>query len=324
MAQLVEMNPAAPHLYIRALIAVLIIATGGCRAIRQFGESRQSIAARRLSRQGLKAMHDGKWEIAETLFTNALDVSKVDDRAHWGLAESLWKRGERTAAIAHMEHAVRLSAGDPKLIQRLGRMYLDVGRLEDADRQSLAALEVERNSATVWALRGDCLSARGNRVKALAAYHRALALQPDFPTAQLEAADIYRQQGRYDRLLATLDRLQDGVSQKEIPARADMLRGIAMRELGHPGEARRCFVRAATKDPDDANAYLQLASLSLDEGDLAAAQQSLVQAMEIDSHSIVDSELLARLREQQRQQPDRQRMASESADPVSSVAPQRR
>lgn len=321
---MLKMNRCPLRLQLRVLIVVLVLATGGCRAIRQFGESRQSIAARRLSRQGLKAMHEGQWEIAETLFTNALDVSKADDRAHWGLAESLWQRGERTSAIAHMEQAVRLSAGDPKLVQRLGRMYLDVGRLEEADRQSVAALEADRNSATVWALRGDCLAARGRREKALAAYHRALALQPDFPTAQLEAADIYRHQGRYDRLLATLDRLQDDMGQKETPARADMLRGIAMRELGRPGEARRCFVRAAGKDPDDASPYLQLATLSLDGGDVAAAQQSLLKAMEVDSESVVDVELIARLREQQRQQDRQRRMASESAGPLSPGEAQRR
>ena len=53
------------------LLAVMSVTDSGCRAIRRFGESRQSIAARRLSGQGFQAMHDGQWEIAETLFTDA-------------------------------------------------------------------------------------------------------------------------------------------------------------------------------------------------------------------------------------------------------------
>ena len=84
-----------------ALLAIMsgVVMLGGCRAIRRYDESRQTIAARRLSRQGLEAMHAGQWDIAEGLFADALDITRADDRAHWGLAESLWQRGERDAAL---------------------------------------------------------------------------------------------------------------------------------------------------------------------------------------------------------------------------------
>ncbi len=245
------MNP----LYVRIVCALLaLVATGetGCRAIRRIGESRQSIAARRLSGQGFQAMHDGQWEIAETLFTDALDVSKSDDRANWGLAEAYWKRGERELAVEQMEQAVRLSADDPAFVQRLGRMYMETGRLEEANLHSESALESERDAPAAWALRGDCLKAAGQMEEALAAYHRALALQPDYPEVQLRAAEIYQSQQRYDRLLATLDRLQDGTGIDQAPARVDLLKGIAMRQLGRAEEAEQCFVRASTKDPDNA------------------------------------------------------------------------
>ena len=187
-----------------------------------------------------------------------------------------------------MEHAVRLSARDPKFVQRLGRMYLDVGRVREANQQSLSALEGDRNSADVWALRGDCLNAQGHHDDALAAYHRALALQPDFPDVQLQTAAIYRTQGRYDRVLATLDRLQEGLGGIEIPAQAEMLRGIAMRQLGQSIEARRCFARAATKNPEDADPHLQIASLCLDQGDLHAARNSVKVAMQLDPMAVRD------------------------------------
>lgn len=236
-------------------------------------------------------MHDGEWEIAENLFSDALQVSKADDRAHWGLAEAYWNRNDREKAIAHMEKAVRLSADDPKFVQRLGRMYLELGRLLDADKHSTWALELKRDSAEAWALRGDCLQATGNTVDALAAYHRALALQPDYPEVQLQAAEIYRVEQRYDRLLATLDRLQDGVGVEDAPARVDMLQGIAMREFGRRDEAKRCFVRASTKTPDDANPHLELASLAIESGELVAARESLKIAMQLNPDSTLDSRI---------------------------------
>jgi len=310
-----RMNPLVFRFVCFALVITAVMSSG-CRAIRRIGESRQSIAARRLSGQGFQAMHDGQWEIAETLFTDALDASKSDDRAHWGLAEAYWKRGETDLAVDQMEKAVRLSADDPTFVERLGRMYLEIGRLEEADKRSRSALESERDSPAAWALRGDCLKAAGEHEEALAAYHRALALQPDFPEVQLRAAEIYQTQERYDRLLATLDRLQDGVGVNNAPARVDTLQGIAMRHLGRSEEAKRCFVRASTKDPNNPTPYLELASLALERGDSDAARQSLEIARRLGPVSIPTRPRIDQI------QNDHQRLANEPKKP--DALPQRR
>lgn len=258
----------------------LLASSVGCRAISQYGESKQSIAARRLSRQGLEAMHAGQWDVAEDLFSDALELTATDDRAHWGLAESLWQRGEKQAALKHMEEAVRLSASDPRMIRRLGKMYLDLDRVADADRQSLAALQADRQSAEVWGFRGDCLMKLGDHEGALAAYHQALALQPDFSDVQLEIAELYRQQGRYDRLLATIDRLQDSIGESGVcPSRAHMLRGIALHQLQRYSDAQRCFHDAIASDPNNPEPHLHLAALLLEQGDAQSARAPLQQAI---------------------------------------------
>lgn len=309
------MNP----LFIRFVciaLATVSVASSGCRAISRIGDSRQSIAARRLSGQGFQAMHDGQWDIAETLFTDALDVSKSDDRAHWGLAEAYWKRGEKELAVQQMEQAVRLSADDAAFVQRLGRMYLEIGRLEEADSHSQSALQTERDSPSAWALRGDCLKAAGQYQEALAAYHRALALQPDFPEVQLQAAEIYQTEERYDRLLATLDRLQDGTGLDHAPARVDLLKGIAMRRLGRAEEAEQCFVRASRKDPENARPHLELASLAMERGDTDTARKSLDIAMQLNPASVASDQWAGLDRS------ETERLANEAE--LSESAPQRR
>ena len=288
------------------LLWVTLVANSGCRAIRHLGEGRQTIAARRLSGQGFQAMHDGQWEIAETLFVDALDVSTADDRAHWGLAESYWKRGETDLAIEQMEQAVHLSAGDPKMVQRLGHMYLELGRLQEAEFHSLWGLNSERDSAQAWALRGDCLKAAGKDEDALAAYHRALALQPDYPEVQLQAAEIYHLNYEYDRLLATLDRLQDSIGVHEAPARVDILRGIAMKNHKRFDEARQCFVRASKKPDADATAHLELASLAMQIGNIDQARKSLETAHQLDPMLVRDGRWMQQLLDHE------QRLADES------------
>ncbi len=269
----------------------------GCRSIDKFGESRQSVAARRLSRQGLKAARQGEWGVAEDLFSKSLDVSDNNDAAHRGLADTLWLRGRRNEAIVHLKQAVQLSAGDPKHLQRLGRMYLELGRVDEAARQCEIALQSDREWAALWALWGDCEMAQGRSPAALAAYHRALSLQPDYPYVQLQAAEIYHQQKRHDRLLATLDRFNESggsalVNQTDggiIPGRADLLRGLAYRELGRGDEATRCLIAAAQKNPSDVTARLQLAASSIAGGDSVAAQGWIAQAMRIDPEAVAAS-----------------------------------
>ncbi len=277
--------------------ALILVPTPGCRSIVKFGESRQSVAARRLSRQGLKAARQGDWNVAEDLFSKSLDVSDNNDAAHRGLADTLWLRGRRNEAIVHLKQAVQLSAGDPKHLQRLGRMYLELGRVDEAARQCEIALQSDREWAALWALWGDCEMAQDRSESALAAYHRALSLQPDYPYVQLQAAEIYHQQRRHDRLLATLDRFNESSSsvlpnQSDggmIPGRADLLRGLAYRELGREDEAERYLIAAAEKNPADVTARLQLAASSITGGDSGAAQNWLAQAMRIDPEAVAAS-----------------------------------
>lgn len=227
-------------------------------------------------------MHHGDWAAAETLFSDALEVSRSDDRAHWGLAEACWNRGQTDEAIAHMTQSVHLSAGDPKLVRRLGRMYLETGKLDLADESSKRALRTELNSAEGWALRGDCLKAAGKPTEALAAYHRALAILPDYPDVQMQAAEIYNARRRYDRALATLDQIQESLGIDAAPSKVDVLQGVAMRHLGRVDQARRCFHRAAAKSPDDPRPKLEMASLEWLLGDNTRATEALSAALAID------------------------------------------
>ncbi|WP_164101070.1 tetratricopeptide repeat protein [Candidatus Laterigemmans baculatus] len=290
---------------------LLLTSSAGCRAIRKHVESRQGIAARKLSRQGLEAMHEGRWNAAEELFSGALELSKLDDRAQWGMAESLWTRGEQLDAIEHMEQAVRLSGSDPQLVVRLGRMYYEVGRFEDAAQQSEEALVSGRSLPEAWRLRGDILGKRGADDAALAAYHRALALQADYPEVQVAIADVYHRQRRYDRLLATLDRLRDNVTADASPIRAEMLRGIAMGELGRPREAAQCFAAIAERSPGDVEILLKLAEAEYQAGDLAAARHALDRVLQLDSEHSEGLALAARINDPQ------QRLARELEKPTS-------
>ncbi|XZE55446.1 tetratricopeptide repeat protein [Planctomycetaceae bacterium SH139] len=267
------------------LVVSLALWSSGCRAIRQHVDSRQSIAARKVSRLGLEAMHEQRWSEAERQFNAALELNQADDRAHWGLSEALWQRGERGEAITHMEQAVRLSGSDPQLVVRLGRMYLEVGRIDDAAEKSQESLHGGREFAATWALQGDVMSALGQDSQALAAYHRALVLEANSPEVHVAIAELYNRQGRYDRLLATLDCLEENVELNACPIRVQYLRGLAMHEMGRPREAVACFEAVVEHNPHDPQALVMLAQSQLETGNMAGARQAIERALQLDANS---------------------------------------
>src|SRR5262245_11139867 len=185
---------AHPSLHIVRLLACLFIASVwpavGCRAFRCQKVSDESVAAaRQLSLQGLDAQQRGQWDRAEMLFASAVIQCPRDERARCGYAESLWQRGDCSAAVAHMEEAARLSGHDPERLVQLGQMYHSQGDLVRAGEQARRAIGANPQLASAWALQGEISVAQGNRSEALASFHRALSLQPQFAEVQLAIAE---------------------------------------------------------------------------------------------------------------------------------------
>ncbi len=272
------------HMRLRTAILLIFLCLGlapGCRAIRRTVDSRQSIEARRMSREGLAAIHQNRWEEAEKLFEAALELSRSDDRAYWGYSEVLWQKGQHAEAISHLEQAVRLSAGAPELRVRLGNMYLEEDRVDDAATQVAHVLESTRDMATAWALHGDILVRQEKLEAALASYHRAISLDRQSPQVRLAIADIYSRQQRHDRLLATVDQLEESTIPTEQAAQLEMMRGIAMRELGHPDSGAQHLQRAIALGMSGREVYHELAKTELASRRFAAASHAIRNALQL-------------------------------------------
>jgi tetratricopeptide (TPR) repeat protein len=228
-----------------ALFIAAIASSAGCRVFRRQQTSDEGIAAaRHLSLQGLDAQQRGQWERAETLFASAILKCPGDERARYGYAESLWQRGAWDQAIGHMEDAVRLSGDDPERLVRLGQMYRSQGNLPLAGRQADRAIAANPQLATAWALRGHVWHAQGNRTEALTSYHRALSYQQPLPEVQLAIAEIYAQENRPQRALATLQALAASFPPGQVPPEVSYHEGLALRALGRHQDAERVFAKA--------------------------------------------------------------------------------
>lgn len=268
---------AVPSGTLLLAIVCVCLSAGGCRALTKKTNQKMALtSARQFSLRGFDALQQKKYNDAETLFSESLRRCPTDERAHWGLAEVLYQRGDCQLAAQHMNEAAKMSGSNPDLFVRLGEMQMEAGRADMAIIQTDLALSNDWQHAKAWELRGRVLEKNGQPHEAMEAYHRSLMSQPNNPSVQLALASIYQQLGRPQRALATLERLSDSQSPEFDKADTWMLKGAALASLGQIEDSRMCLREASLRvGKDDTQLCLQLAKLQADMGDLADARANL-------------------------------------------------
>jgi tetratricopeptide (TPR) repeat protein len=248
---------------VRGLVAMLLAAgCSGCRLVRGRGQAPPELAAtRRLCNEGLSAVDQRDLVRAEGLFEQAVRNCPVDVDARRHYADVLWKRGERMEAVAQVAQALQLSPEDVGLAIAGGRMYLELGLFDDAERLSGTAVRLAPRSADAWHLRGQLALARGQAEAALADLHKALAIEPGDRDVLLDTAEAYRRLGRPQRALATLAILGESYGPNQVPGRVLLLEGMAQESLGREADAVESYRRAIARGDAPAEAGARLAAL---------------------------------------------------------------
>jgi tetratricopeptide (TPR) repeat protein len=246
-----------------AVVAILAaVCAAGCRLVQRQGPVPPELAdARRLCNEGLSAADRNDLVKAEGLLERAVQSCPLDVDARRHYADVLWKRGERMEAVKQIAEALELSPGDVGLAIDGGRMYMELGLLEDADRLSREAIRLAPRSADAWHLRGQVAMARGQAETALGDFHRGLAIAPEDRRLLLDTAEAYRRLDRPQRALATLAILGEQYGPNQTPADVLVLEGMAQEALGRTADAVESYRRAVAKGDAPAEATTRLAAL---------------------------------------------------------------
>ena len=282
------------RLLVMTTLVGLLPALTGCGFLRQV-KTDELVMARQASLRGEQALRLGHWTHAERLYHQALQHSSNDHRAHRGYAEALWNRDARDTAIVHMEKAVRFSGEDPKVVVRLGEMYLANGDLTRAEYCAAQAISTDHALPTAWALKGNILFRSGKLDRALASFHRALSLQDRFPSVQLELTRIYRMQQRPRRALATLDVLSRGYESQATPQEVLFLHGLVLKDLGRYDDSVVRLTQAAQRGEPSARLLYELSESQWRAGNPDNARLSLLEALSLTPDHHLSRQLLARI-----------------------------
>lgn len=141
------------------------------------------------------ALGDSANAIAE--FRQAANANLPD--AHFGLGYLLWKRKQYAAAASEFQKELIIESKNNKAMAYLGDCELNLGKLNAAKKDLLAAIAVRDELWRAQFDLGRVYAAQRNYQSAVRAYQRAIQLDPDRPTVHYRLAQLYRSVGKPDQ-----------------------------------------------------------------------------------------------------------------------------
>lgn len=232
-------------------------------------------------------------DAAEPALRNAVARDPAAFRWPYFLGRYFHLRQDIPQARASYEAALALRPDDVPTRLRLAQLAQDAGDLYQAADQVAAVLDRDQANAYAYFLTGEIAAARGDDEAAVAAWSRALELQPAASRLNYLLAMAQRRLGSMDEATALLERRGDVPVRMEDPlaAEVDALRlsgqvlvqqaGVAERE-GRLQDARQILERAVALDPQDGAARQNLGLLRYRGGDLPAARADLEAAIALE------------------------------------------
>lgn len=153
---------------------------------------------------GMAAAQAGKIDTAVKQFEAILRGNpplEVAGQAHLELARIYQLRGDWWQAATQWEALRKLAPNEPEYAYQLGLAYRYLSKWAFERMNALAP-----QSARVQQMLGEQLAVAGRQERAIAAFQRAVAVDPKLEGSHLALAMIYMQSGKRDDALAEVDR----------------------------------------------------------------------------------------------------------------------
>ena len=215
---------------------------------------------------------------AEALFRRLVKAHPGDVEAWTHLATILCKRGRYGEGSTVYAKALELAPADPFLWMAMANAVLaNAGPPEDAERFLLRAVELKPDLANAWQLLGVARR-RLERGDAVAAFERALEIDPTLDEALNGLGQVLRDQGRFAEAEA---RFRDAL--RSAPASAVLWNGLGcvLFEQGRLPDAADAFRKAVRSDPGLAYAHQNLGAIHSQLGERGEALEQFGAAVNL-------------------------------------------
>lgn len=225
-------------------------------------------------------------------------------RGYSRLAELLIELGDLDGASKQVEAALNQSPQDTDALLVRGRLNTLTGQYREAVRDLDQAMRFEPSLPSALYYAADAHLQNNDPTQARLLINRLLSFYPHNPMGLLMMVRIQLNEGRASEAAKTASQIIDNVSQlklnetalraSRIPAeslptwesKAFISRAVAYIQLQNFNEARADLERAMQIDQQSAEPHLNLATIDMSRGDLAAAQREAERAVDLAPNNI--------------------------------------
>ncbi len=188
----------------------------------------------------------------------------------WGDEVTLWQDAVRKAPGAYGPHF------------GLGSAYQRRGRLDMAEREYLAALQINDLDPVLHNDLGTLYSETGRQGPALLEYQKTLSLAPDYDLANSNLGHLYKQEGQTIQAIQSFMRAVQANPANET---AIIELGDIYQKQGEHGKAKMLYLSALKGNPNLVRVLMQAGLFYQRNGDHEAATQAFKRVVRLDPSS---------------------------------------
>lgn len=141
---------------------------------------------------GLAELRRGEFDAAAKSLEKAADKHPESATVHCNLGVAYWELGRVTPALASLRRAADLAPDDARPMEFLGQLFTHLERWEDARRVLSQARDIAPGAVRILAARALVEFRDGQPERAREFLSRALRIEPDYPPALYNLAQIHR------------------------------------------------------------------------------------------------------------------------------------
>ena len=231
-------------------------ATADASVARRFVELFPDLSAAQ-NRLGVHFIRQGDEAQAESAFEEAIRLDERSHEPYGNLALLYARRGETALAHEYNQKAIDLQPAYVSALNAQGLVFLDEGRLDEAQTRFTKALDTFDYAPAHHNL-GMVFLKRDQLVDAIFAFGRAVELEPANATYRFNLGVAYRKMGNLAKAIEAFDR---ALVLEPRYTKAYLSLAVTHRDLGEPAKAQRTLEALLAFEPENTAAQRFLASL---------------------------------------------------------------
>lgn len=292
-------------------------------AVDYFRQQRVTLQGRQLGlaygRMGINYLAHDQQEAAGACLRNAAILDPENSRWQYLLGVHYEETGFLDKAVDSYRESLILDRAYLPGYIRLGRVLVELNRLEEAQAAFQVVLNANPESAAALAGQGQVAFERGEYDKAVGLFRRALAADPEASSLHYRLGQAYRALGQTEQARAELEKAGERIPTVEDPLLAFVqahtrgaehyLQSAAQAEAaGQRVAAIKLYDVATSIDPSNVDALLKLGELQGAAGDMDGAFGAFGRVLSIDPGNARANYFLGTMLEQRGEEAEARRL----------------